>query len=81
MAQMHRWLAEVPAQLQLQEDPLQDLESELLSLIGTVAPGPFRPGAPLTAFLTGYLVGKGADAKEISWAAAKIGKRLARLAI
>ena len=74
MAQMHRWLAEVRAQLQLQEDPLQDLESELLSLIGTVAPGPFRPGAPLTAFLTGYLVGKGADAKEIIGQLQKLAK-------
>ncbi len=74
MAQMHRWLAEVRAQLQLQENPLQDLESELLSLIGTVAPGPFRPGAPLTAFLTGYLVGKGADAKEIIGQLQKLAK-------
>lgn len=74
MAQMHRWLAEVRAQLQLQEDPFQDLESELLSLIGTVAPGPFRPGAPLTAFLTGYLVGKGADAKEIIGQLQKLAK-------
>lgn len=74
MAQMHRWLAEVRAQLQLQENPLQDLESELLSLIGTVAPGSFRPGAPLTAFLTGYLVGKGADAKEIIGQLQKLAK-------
>lgn len=74
MAQMHHWLAEVRAQLQLQEDPLQDLESELLSLIGTVAPDPFRPGAPLTAFLTGYLAGKGADAKEIIGQLQKLAK-------
>ena len=65
MAQMHRWLEAVRTQLQLQEDPLKDVESELLSLIGTVAHGPSRPGAPLTAFLTGYMTGKGANAQEI----------------
>ncbi len=74
MAQMHRWLAEVRAQLQLREDPLQDVESELLSLIGTVAHGPSRPGAPLTAFLTGYLAGKGADTKEIIGQLQKLAK-------
>lgn len=65
MAQMHRWLEAVRTQLQLQEDPLKDVESELLSLIGTVAHGPSRPGAPLTAFLTGYMTGKGANVQEI----------------
>lgn len=65
MAQMHRWLTDVREQLQLEDDPLETVESELLSLIGTVAHGPSRPGAPLTAFLTGYACGQGADAKEI----------------
>lgn len=64
MAQMHRWLKAVRAELQLAEDPLKSVESELLSLIGTVAHGPSRPGAPLTAFLAGYVCGEGADAQE-----------------
>ncbi len=65
MAQMHRWLTDVREHLQLEDNPLETVESELLSLIGTVAHGPSRPGAPLTAFLTGYACGKGADAEEL----------------
>lgn len=65
IAQMHRWLEQVRANLQLEDNPLEAVEPELLSLIGTVAHGPSRPGAPLTAFLTGYLAGKGANAKEV----------------
>ena len=65
MARMHRWLDQVRTNLQLEDNPLEAVESELLSLIGTVALGPSRPGAPLTAFLAGYLAGQGADAKQV----------------
>lgn len=65
MAQMHRWLEQVRANLQLEDNPLEAVEAELLSLIGSVAHGPSRPGAPLTAFLAGYLAGQGADAKQV----------------
>ena len=65
IAQMHRWLDQVRANLQLEDNPLEAVEAELLSLIGSVAHGPSRPGAPLTAFLAGYLAGQGADAKQV----------------
>lgn len=65
MAQMHSWLEAVRAELQIAANPLEAVESQLLSLIGTVAHGPSRPGAPLTAFLAGYLAGQGADAKQV----------------
>ncbi|WP_122819478.1 DUF6457 domain-containing protein [Varibaculum vaginae] len=65
MEQMHRWLEAVRSELQLTDNPLEPVESDLLSLIGTVAHGPSRPGAPLTAFLAGYVCGKGADAQKI----------------
>lgn len=65
MARMRDWLAAVAAELKLPEDVLTSVESPLLDLIATVAHGPSRPGAPLTAFLVGYAAGKGGDASAL----------------
>lgn len=51
MAQMHRWLTAVREHLQLEDNPLEAVESELLSLIGTVAHGPSVPGLRSQHFL------------------------------
>lgn len=65
MARMREWLTAVSAELRLSEDVLAPVESPLLDLIATVAHGPSRPGAPLTAFLVGYAAGKGGDATAL----------------
>ena len=65
MARMRAWLSAVAAELELSEDVLTSVETPLLDLIATVAHGPSRPGAPLTAFLVGYAAGKGGDAAAL----------------
>jgi hypothetical protein len=61
MARMHAWLHVVEQEVGLDASLLSALESSLLELISDVAHGPSRPGAPLTAFLVGVGVGRGAD--------------------
>lgn len=65
MARMRAWLAAVSAQLELPAEVMTSVETPLLDLIATVAHGPSRPGAPLTAFLVGYAAGKGGDATAL----------------
>ncbi|MGV9182883.1 DUF6457 domain-containing protein [Arcanobacterium canis] len=55
MARMNRWLRTVSAELELPHETIEKVQEPLLRLISTVAHGPSRPGAPLTAFLVGYL--------------------------
>ncbi|PYG00334.1 hypothetical protein SAMN05216184_104276 [Georgenia satyanarayanai] len=57
MAVMHEWLAEVCAELGLDPGVVRSTDEQLLALVGQVAHGPTRPGAPLTAFLVGLAVG------------------------
>lgn len=67
MAQMDRWLAAVSAELDLNPDLIGTHQKALLDLIATVAHGPSRPGAPLTAFLVGYAAGStGADPSALA---------------
>lgn len=61
MARMRGWLELVETELDLDAALVTDVEAELLELISVVAHGPSRPGAPLTAFLVGVAVGRGAD--------------------
>lgn len=73
MARMRAWLDLVEAETGVGPEALADLQAPVLDLISTVAHGPSRPGAPLTAFLVGIAVGRGADGAELV-------SRLARLA-
>lgn len=72
MVKMDQWLSAVSANLDFDYDVIEQHKKNLLALISTVAHGPSRPGAPLTAFIVGYVAGAtGADASEL---AAKIQK-------
>lgn len=57
MAVMDRWLDEVCAELGLDRSVLDANTDALLGLIKSVAHGPSRPGAPMTAFLIGLAAG------------------------
>lgn len=61
MAQMREWLKDASQALGLPADPTADLQMPLLELISTVARGPSRPGAPMSAYLVGYVAGSGGD--------------------
>lgn len=54
MARMESWLNSVNNELELDPQLIARHKASLLRLISTVAHGPSRPGAPLTAFLVGY---------------------------
>lgn len=58
MARMDAWLDDVCAALALDREPVRALQPSILALVGDVAHGPSRPGAPLTAFLVGLAAGK-----------------------
>lgn len=53
MAAMDAWLDEVCAELGVDRDLVRATTPGMLRLIGRVAHGPSRPGAPLTAFVVG----------------------------
>lgn len=57
MVQMHEWLREVCAELGVDPAVVEGTDEQLLALVGRVAHGPTRPGAPLTAFLVGLSAG------------------------
>lgn len=57
MATMHEWLREVCHELGLDPAVVESTAEQLLTLVGQVAHGPTRPGAPLTAFLVGLSAG------------------------
>ena len=61
MAVMDRWLGEVCTELGLDRSVLDASTIELLALIKSVAHGPSRPGAPMTAFLIGLASGAAAS--------------------
>ncbi|MDN5963854.1 MAG: DUF6457 domain-containing protein [Actinomyces sp.] len=66
MARMRAWLTTVEEDLGIEHSILAEAETPLLDLISTVAHGPSRPGAPLTAFLIGVAVGRGQDATVLA---------------
>lgn len=65
MAQMERWLTEVSDLVGVDQSYWANHRGELLELISTVAHGPSRPGAPLTAFLIGVAAGQGGEVSEL----------------
>lgn len=62
---MRRWLTLVEAEIGVDPTLMKAVEAPLLELVSTVAHGPSRPGAPLTAFLIGVATGRGQDAEEL----------------
>jgi hypothetical protein len=61
MSPMDAWTAAVAAELGLDDDPQVRL---VLALAKDVAHGVLRPAAPVTAYLLGVAVGRGADPAE-----------------
>lgn len=61
MAVMDRWLGEVCVELGIDRSVLDANTVALLGLIKSVAHGPSRPGAPMTAFLIGLASGAAAS--------------------
>ncbi|WP_182353155.1 DUF6457 domain-containing protein [Flaviflexus huanghaiensis] len=59
MEAMRSWLSAVAEELNIAPEVMAEAEAPLLQLIGKIAYGPSRPGAPLTAFLIGMAVGQG----------------------
>ncbi len=65
MNRMRQWLTQVADELGLDPAVVLDHEEELLAMVSVVAHGRSRPGAPLSAFLAGVAVGRGAAASEV----------------
>lgn len=66
MAEMAQWLEAVSGEVGLDRELITTYQGPLLRLIGTVAHGPSRPAAPLTAFLVGYAAAlEGKDPNEL----------------
>lgn len=61
MAEMSRWLDAVCTEIDVDRAVLDATSADLLRLISTVAHGPSRPGAPLTAFLVGLAAARADD--------------------
>lgn len=59
MEAMRNWLGAVADELKIAPEVMAEVEAPLLQLIGKIAYGPSRPGAPLTAFLIGMAAGRG----------------------
>lgn len=57
MVVMNRWLDRACAELGVDRKVLDANTAALLRLVGEVAHGPSRPGAPLTAFVVGLAAG------------------------
>ncbi|MFT3971199.1 MAG: DUF6457 domain-containing protein [Micropruina sp.] len=66
MNRMRQWLTRVATELGLDPAVVLDHEAELLAMVSSVAHGQSRPGAPLSAFLAGVAVGRGAAASEVA---------------
>ncbi len=64
MTAMRDWLDAAGYELELPPEVIGAVERPLLHLISTIAHGPSRPGAPLSAYLVGYLAGQGGDPLE-----------------
>lgn len=67
MAKMAAWLNAASEELDLDPSVISENQTAILNLINTVAHGPSRPGAPLTAFLVGYAAAsQKRDPKELT---------------
>ncbi|MDO4665716.1 MAG: DUF6457 domain-containing protein [Actinomycetaceae bacterium] len=59
MENMRKWVQAVAKELGVNYAEVSQIEGDLLGLIGKIAHGPSRPGAPLSAFLVGFSAGQG----------------------
>lgn len=62
MSDLDDWTTAVRAELGLDDDPQTGL---VLRMAKDVAHGVVRPGAPVTAYLMGLAVGRGADPADV----------------
>lgn len=69
MSDLQSWADAVRTELGLADDPQLGL---VLRMAKDVAHGVVRPGAPVTAYLMGLAVGRGADPEDV-------GRRVSRL--
>lgn len=74
MREMTDWLQAASYQLELPNEIIDSVQKPLLRLISTVAHGPSRPGAPLSAYLVGFLAGQGGDPLEAIEALEKLAR-------
>lgn len=63
MNEMDAWTGEVRRELGLEDDPQVRM---VLQMAKEVAHGVLRPGAPVTAYLMGLAVGRGADPDDVA---------------
>ena len=61
MADMEAWLDRVCETLGVDRAELAAVTPEVLDLVGQVAHGPSRPGAPMTAMVVGLAASKAED--------------------
>ncbi len=64
MSQLEAWLAAAGPEIGV--DPAEIPAGLVLDLARDVAHGVVRPGAPVTAYLLGLAVGRGADPSEMA---------------
>ncbi|QOQ38985.1 DUF6457 domain-containing protein [Trueperella pecoris] len=65
MAIMSDWLGAVATEIDADPALITAHRDELLDLVGAIAHGPSRPGAPMTLFLLGLRAGAGEDVSEL----------------
>lgn len=65
MVKKRAWLAEVCQEVDVDPGVLNEIEAPLLQLIAQIAHGPSRPGAPLTMYVLGLAVARGADPSDL----------------
>ena len=76
MAAMDAWLDDVCAELGVDRELVRASTPGMLRLIGRVAHGPSRPGAPLTAFVVGLAAAGAAGADDVEARAAAVLERV-----
>lgn len=75
MTDLDTWTTAVRTELGLDDDPQLGL---VLRTAKQVAHGVVRPGAPVTAYLMGLAVGRGADPQEVGRRVAALVERYTR---
>lgn len=65
MAIMADWLTAVADHIGVDDELVTTHREALLDLVGEIAHGPSRPGAPMTLFLLGLRAGQGGEVGEL----------------